>query len=188
MKKIFVYFSVILCLFVFCGAGYEYPNWSDNQIKAHEIAEIARSMGLDENNPIIQEAKNIWESETEEVKILANTVYYESKYCTDRHQQLVAQVVINRVNDIRFPNDIKSVIKQPNQYAGNYTSNLPDYISCNEEMKRCFINALEAIRGNVECPPNVIYQSNYESLGTEHYEVIYINTGYYSSTTYFAYG
>lgn len=34
--------------------------WTDKQNKAHEIAEIARSMGLPENDPIIQRASQIW--------------------------------------------------------------------------------------------------------------------------------
>ena len=34
-------------------------SWTDIQIKAHEIAEIARSMGLDEDDPIIVRAKEM---------------------------------------------------------------------------------------------------------------------------------
>ena len=34
--------------------------WTDKQDKVHEIAEIARSIGLPEDDPIIQRASAIW--------------------------------------------------------------------------------------------------------------------------------
>ena len=55
-------------------------NWTIKQQKAHEIAEIARGMGLPETDPIIQRASSIWWEEEalkkvkqEEEKQLAKT-------------------------------------------------------------------------------------------------------------------
>lgn len=158
------------------------------QIMAHTLAETARAIGFAEDSEIIVEAKRIWWREVEDIKILANTVYYEAHDCTDRHQQLVAQVVLNRVNDIRFPNDIKSVVTAPKQYQQFYVNNLPNYGDCSEEMQRCFNNALEAFFGFVDCPSNVIFQSGYSDLGTKNYETIIFESPWFKSTTYFNYG
>lgn len=51
---------VLLCLCVMCCAVTALAAWTDKQTKAHEIAELARSMALGEDNPIIKEASRIW--------------------------------------------------------------------------------------------------------------------------------
>ena len=38
-------------------------SWTSKQVKAHEIAEIAREMGLPEDDPIIVRAQEIWREE-----------------------------------------------------------------------------------------------------------------------------
>jgi hypothetical protein len=119
----------------------------------------------------------------EELDMLAALIYYEagSNDCTDRHQQLVGQVVINRMNDDRFPNTIHDVIIQNGQYStyklvlGNMGG---DFIP-----QRCYTNAMVVLNDGVECPPNVIYQANFKQ-GTKIYEEHY--TSY--STTYFCHG
>lgn len=52
--------TLLLCLCVMCCAVTALAAWTDKQTKAHEIADIARSMGLGEDNPIIKEASRIW--------------------------------------------------------------------------------------------------------------------------------
>lgn len=44
------------------GAGAA-SGWTEKQEAMHSIAEIARAQGLDEDNPIIVEAKRIWQEE-----------------------------------------------------------------------------------------------------------------------------
>lgn len=145
-------------------------------------------MGLAEDSAIIKEASVLWYAETEECRILANVIAHEAPYCTDRHQQLVAQVVLNRVGDGRFPDTVKSVVEQEGQYHPSYTRNLPEYANCSVEVRRCFANAIAALNGEVECPKDVIFQSQYISLGAGTYERITVDTGAYRSTTYFNYG
>lgn len=156
------------------------------QKTVHSIAEMAREIGLPEDNPIIQEASKQWFMDMEEIKILAKVVYHEARGSNDRCQQLVAQVVINRINSPKFPNNIKAVINQKNQYNSMYTVNLPDYNNCDDVMKHCFENALLAYKGQVECPTNVLFQSEYYYLGTGIYESIYSEVTH--TTTYFNYG
>ncbi len=165
-----------------------YRPWTDAQHTAHEIAELARGMGLDEDHPIITEAQRLWALDTEDARILAAVIYGEARYCPDRHQQLVAQVVLNRVADERFPDTVRGVVEQPGQYTPAYTRNLPSYASADAEMQRCFEAALAALEGRVECPADVIYQSQCQSLGAGVYEISEVDTGWYASTTYFAYG
>ena len=57
---------LILCagFIISLFAGYKtIQTWTDIQYKAHEIAEIARSMGLPEEDPIITNAQEIWWAE-----------------------------------------------------------------------------------------------------------------------------
>jgi hypothetical protein len=186
-KKIAIILGVIIA--VTLSAGLDYSPKQRIKTAAHEIAETARESGLAETDAIIQSASNIWweaherESYTQEdLRILATVIYYEAPNCTDRHQQLVAQVILNRVGDPRFPDTVRGVVEQPGQYASWYTSALP------EIPERYYDNARAALEGRVECPSNVIYQSQYAGLGTGVYESIYVNTGWYASTTYFCYG
>lgn len=58
--------------------------WTDNQNTAHEIAELARSMGLPEDDPIIQRASAIWWDEqnakTAEPKLTSIGTMYITGY------------------------------------------------------------------------------------------------------------
>lgn len=188
-KIISICIVLIICFFMIGAVPNENENdWTPTQNKLHQIAELAREIGLEEDNPIIQEASFLWYTELEDVKILANVIYPESNGCTDRHQQLVGAVVMNRKKSNKFPDTIREVIIQPNQYSPSYIRNLPDYITSEKEMKRCFRNAVLAYLGEVECPENVLYQSNFPELGTDYYEIIEVKNPHFHSITYFAYG
>lgn len=62
MKRIFLIFLLLAAL-AFTGAAQRETIWTDRQTAAHEIAERAREMGLNEDNPIIVESKRIWHEE-----------------------------------------------------------------------------------------------------------------------------
>lgn len=55
----------------------------------------------------------------EELELLACVIYQEAggNECCDECRRRVADVVLNRVNDPRFPNDIHSVLTAPRQYG-----------------------------------------------------------------------
>ena len=197
MKKLISVFAVmVIAALLVAGRP-----WSTRQDKAHQIADLAREMGCSEESGIIREASMLWWAETEDAKILANVIAHEAPYCSDRHQDLVAAVVLNRVADPRFPNTVREVVEQVSyfgqpgggvkvvyQYHPTYTQNLPSYEGASPEMRRCFEAAVRALVGEVECPADVIYQSNYSSIGAGNYETIYVNTGSFQSVTYFNYG
>lgn len=185
-RKIFYLLALLIISFLLMGMSYSH--WTSTQNKVHEIAEIARELGLGEDDPIIQRASYLWLTEEKTIRILAKVVFNEAgcSECTDRHQQLVACVVLNRIKSNDFPNTIEEVIAQPKQYTKKYLQNLPNYIEADKDMKRCFDNAILAYLGKVDCPENVVYQSEYPDLGTGHYEVYYVSV--LGSTTYFSYG
>lgn len=186
MKKTFLLAAVLLLCAFMIGAR----PWTSNQEKAHEMAELAREMGLPEDNPIIAEAQFLWWTETEDAKILANVLLGECKDCTDRHQQLTAMTVLNRVAMEDLPNTVKGVVTDKGQYSPAYARSLPDYITGDADTQRCFKNAYAAFIGLVECPENVIYASEFPPsvLGSGCYEEskTYID-GILYSTTYFNY-
>ena len=118
----------------------------------------------------------------EELDMLAAVIYYEAGdgYCVDRHQQLVGQVVINRVNSNEFPNTIYDVITQKNQYASasKVLENMGDRSIITQ---RCYDNALAVLNGEVRCPSDIVWQAEFvQGRIYEVYETPY-------STTYFCY-
>lgn len=52
------------------------------------------------------------------VRELANVIYHEARGESRTGQAAVAYVVLNRVADKRFPNTVKEVIWQRNQFSG----------------------------------------------------------------------
>ena len=100
-----------------------------------------------------------------------------SNSCSDRHQQLVAQIAINRVKSGRYKS-IEEVVTTVGQYAGaSYIMEWEPVIP-----QRVRDNALKALLGQVVCPTNVYYQDN-NKHGSAVYEEF--DSGY--SITYFCY-
>lgn len=121
---------------------------------------------------------------TNDLIFLARVVNTEaSDGCTDEHKELVASVVMNRVKDNRFPDTIWNVVYQRGQYACiNSRRFWNEYPS-----QRSIQAAKNVLDGVFTCPSNVIFQAEFVQ-GAGIYKSIYVNTGYYSSTTYFCYG
>lgn len=91
-----------------------------------------------------------------ELDLLARVIWSEagSDWLTDEHQRAVASVVINRVNDDRFPNTINDVVYQPGQYGCVYNGMI--YKTPNQ---RAYDNAKYVIENGVTIPSNVVWQS-----------------------------
>ena len=178
------------------------------QAQAHITANLLRGMGYDEDSAYIQKAKENWadaksniqsylrlsQYTDEDVRILATTVYYEAGGTTEEMRQYVAQVVLNRVADHRFPNTVYSVVAQPGQYAGDYvtasaTQAIKDKDARNgtNYYNTCVNSAKKAMMGKVDMPSNVVFQANF-TQGSGIWKAIYYNSGYFSSTSYYCYG
>lgn len=63
-------------------------------------------------------------NEQETIDMLAKTVWGEARGCSDTQKAAVVWCILNRVDSDRFPNDIKSVITQKNQFEG-YNNSFP---------------------------------------------------------------
>ena len=103
-----------------------------------------------------------------------------SSWLTDEHQQLVASVLINRVNSPEFLDTVEKCVFQKGQYAGVTSSRFANL----KPSERAVKNALIILERGSIAPSSVIFQSNYSRLGSGHYLVI---RDRYLVTTYFAY-
>ena len=178
------------------------------QAQAHITAEALRKRGYSEDSVYIRAAKSSWEGAAkaidgylrlsqytdEDIRILATTVYYEAGGTTEQLREYVAQVVLNRVADSRFPNTIYAVVTAPGQYAGSYataeaTQAIKDKDARNGTFNyaTCVTSAKKAMMGAVDMPSNVVFEANFKQ-GTGVWKAIYFNSGYFSSTSYYCYG
>lgn len=179
----------------------------DIQAQAHQTANRLRAQGYTDKSAYIQAAKSTWNEAQaniaayqklsrytdEEIRILATTVYYEAGCTTDQLRHYVAQVVMNRVADSRFPNTVRAVIEQPGQYAGSYTTAQKTQAILDADARNgtyyyamCEAAAKDAMMGRVDMPSNVVFQANFRQ-GSGVWKSVTIDTGYFRSTSYFCY-
>lgn len=184
--RLLIVVLIIIALVVFivkgCAvdAGY-FDAAEQRKAAAHQMAEAARELGYAEDSAIITEAKAHYNAAQDEIDaeldMLGRVVYFEagSSWISDRHQQLVACVVLNRCADSRFPATISDNVYKRGQYAcaGKLYS-----ISRDKIPERCFENAKAAAHGAVECPATVVWQAQFKQ-GRGTYERI--------GNTYFCY-
>lgn len=162
---------------------------------AHMIAENARALGFAEDDLYILYAQELWAiadaQYQEDVDIIATVVYNEAwGGCSTRHRELVAVTFVNRMqntgHDFGNVHTAYEVACQRNQYNPAYAD--PNSIQGQnarqdpEIWETCRQIAMKALAGEVECPPNVLFQSQH--IQGEIYEIH--ETSY--STTYFCYG
>lgn len=105
---------------------------------------------------------------------LSHVIQAESGYCSTEMMEGVGSVVINRVNDDRFPDTIREVIEQPGQYStlGWLESQVPtdEVLEVTEDL----------LLNGSKFPEDVVWQANFPQ-GTSVYKTI--STSY--STMYF---
>ena len=106
-----------------------------------------------------------------DIYYLSQLVYAEAgaSWLTDHHQQMVASVVINRINSPLYPNTLREVIAQPGQYQpyidGTLDGQYPD--------ERTIRNTRYVVEHGPVCPPNVLTQSGFSYTYDGIYEIIY---------------
>lgn len=178
------------------------------QDQAHQTVESLRKKGYSDSSAYVQAAKSTWNEaqkaiagyqklaqySDEDIRILTTTVFHEAGHTTEQLRQYVAQVVLNRVEDSRFPDTVKGVITQPGQYSTKYaTVEAANAIQATDSKNGtyyygiCEDSVKAAMMGQVEMPSNVLYQANF-SQGKGVWKSVYFNSGWYASTSYFCYG
>ena len=104
---------------------------------------------------------------------------------------ICTMVLLNRIKDSRFPDTIYGNLVKPNQYNIVYTYESQSYAYLTG-IGSNWVNVVDAVldclNGDFTVPENVIYQSNFSNLGKSYYATIYVDTGYFRSTSYYAYG
>lgn len=134
LRKIAILVLIIVMAFALCTPAL--AAWTTKQEKAHEIAEIARSIGLPEDDPIIERARTIWWDEyyrvmaqpkpvektynipQEEIDALARTIWGEARGVPSKAEQAaVAWCVLNRV-DAGYGATVLEVVSAPGQFVG----------------------------------------------------------------------
>lgn len=139
IKRLTILLTVLL---VIVSVVPVYAGWTTNQTKANQMANIARSMGLSESNPIIVEASRIWWEEQNKVvaqvaqqtnydaglqnflnqhysdaRAMAGTMFAEARGLDKREMSMVAWTILNRWDSGRFGGTLSSVIWAKSQFA-----------------------------------------------------------------------
>lgn len=154
MKKRFILivpaFIILLSTFVCVGlstsALYDkIDEYQNNKSDVHQIAEIARSLGCDESNPIIKEASRLWfeyysleiscrqelasvESQelalnqfladnAQNAKDMAGVMYAESRGLSAYEMSMICWCILNRYDTQRYGETLHSVIWAKSQFA-----------------------------------------------------------------------
>ncbi len=131
-KSFIVPITLALLMILSSATASAVSAWSARQNTAHEIAELARKLDLPEDNPIIVEAKRLWNEDymidTEEKEpaplytdadavILAKIMYCEcGGIPSDTEKACLAWAVLNRV-DAGYGDTIAFVATAPMQFG-----------------------------------------------------------------------
>ena len=108
---------------------------------------------------------------------LSRVIQQEAGYCSTEMMEGVGSVVINRVNDDRFPNTIPEVINQPGQYS------TAAYLASQDPTQEAINVAVDLLENGSKLPEDVVWQANfvqgsyiYKSLSTS-YSTMYFCGG-----------
>lgn len=196
MKKfISILLTTMLLLFPFSISAisddeYQYPEFTTQQT-LYNIIKVARDGGIPEDDLLIVLAlERLEESRKQhrkDMEIIATVVYNEAGYgCSDRHMELVAGVIYNRLKSDLFPDTIYEIVTAPKQYHPLYANPNSVYGQLarnSDKWAKCLEIAERALRGDIDCPDTVFFQANFPQ-GIGNYEVH--DTSY--SRTWFCYG
>lgn len=166
--------------------------------QAHQIAEIARSLGLPETDPIIVRAKELWQEAQDkrifDQEILATVIFNEagSNDCTIEHKELAAMVPLNRLAmGYGGAETLYDVVTRPGQYLPAYATPGSYYWNRAREdadtYAICYEIAGRALNGEIDCPSDVIYQANFPQASWGCTTRIYKQFWACGNWTYFCY-
>ena len=169
---------------------YIYPEFVIQETMS-DIIQIAKNGGIPSNDPLLIRAQKLLNDSRKnyrrDLEIIATVVYNEAGYgCSDRHMELVAGVIYNRLKSNRFPDTIYEIVTAPKQYHPLYAEENSIYHELAKESdkwEQCLEIAERALKGDIDCPDTVFFQANFPQ-GSGDYEIH--DTSY--SRTWFCYG
>lgn len=129
---------------------------SDNDYRISTISTVVNT-----ENTTGKEDTNL--NESEDVFLIAAAVCREAGGESIETQMLVANVIINRVNSSKYPNTVRGVLTQKNQYGTmwKYGVSFPKWATENIK-EQCYSVAKRILNGERVCPENVIYQAEFK--------------------------
>lgn len=94
-----------------------------------------------------------------ELDLLARLIRAEagSDWCTDELQRAVGSVVLNRMNDSRFPNTMYDVIYAEGQYSTTWNGEIDKPYT-----ERTYANAKYLLEHGSTIPSDVVFQANFK--------------------------
>lgn len=107
----------------------------------------------------------------DELFCMAAAIYNEagSENCSDDTRRMVGYVILNRVNDIRYPNTIRGVLEEKGQYGRFYYTGIEfldrgDSYWESHYQDRAYRIAAEVLesRDNIPIPSNVLFQAEFK--------------------------
>ena len=112
-------FTLIVLLALLLCIVYARATWDGEALPAPDTVETAEAQESSEA-PEPSEAPIYYEMyfTEEDVAEVAKMLWGEARGCTRDNQIKCAWVVVNRVDDDRFPDTIQGVLSQPNQFHG----------------------------------------------------------------------
>ena len=151
---------------------------TERQEQLHIDANNLRAIGYKDDSEEIKALQAAWWAEQEALDIVARVVQGEAGACPWMHQLAVAQVVVNRINSPLFPNTAREVVAAPMQYTTLYLTGFE------QTSEQCYQAAKRALDGTSGVPTDIIWQAEFVQ-GREIWWASHVDTGWYSSTTYF---
>lgn len=145
----------------------------DSQKKNNQVEQVVGNV-IDEETPPSTAIENKISYTEEDLYWLSKVIAQElgANWVPDYYQQCVGSVVLNRVNDSRFPNTIYGVLHQSGQYCGFYA----------EPTTQNIANAKYLLENGSVLPENVVFQALFvQGSGTycSYYDPVFNNTTYF---------
>lgn len=109
-----LYLSIMLGCFI-VSTHFSYTYCKENNVFGNET--VVSHVQTEENKPQPHKNKYLYTLTKEEYELISKLVISEAGNETDDTKRLVIDVVLNRLDSVYFPNSIKEVIYQKNQFA-----------------------------------------------------------------------
>lgn len=171
---------LISALVISARADYDGPVWTYRMLQLHDAADMLRTAGYSDDSDVIQVLKDAWWREYYDLAMTAKSIFYEAGYCELDHQIYVGAVIHNRVKSDKFPNTVKEVLCQENQYNPMYANG--DYEGI---PRHCWEAAKIAMDGDHDAPSDLYWQAEFPQ-GREIWKTFY--SPIVKTTTYFCRG
>lgn len=140
----------------------------DKMIEASNLANEARANGCGEDSEEIKSYSAIWWENygyfLYEVDIFAVAISVEAGNCTDQHVKDMAGVTYNRIlSPVWKVSNVYEALTAPRQYSKSYVdpnSDVTKKAKTSGNWEYCKEIATMALKGEIDIPKNVVYQSN----------------------------